>query len=109
MTSFCDFGIVEGVSMHKLTLSPDLSGARRMRVLGNAIMHALERRRLFSTFSVTSANDSGAGSLRQAILDANAAAGADMINFAIGTGLKTIATLSPLPTITGPLVIDGST
>lgn len=34
-----------------------------------------------ATFVVTNTNDSGAGSLRQAILDANAAAGADMITF----------------------------
>ncbi len=34
-----------------------------------------------ATFTVTNANDSGAGSLRQAVLDANAAAGADSIVF----------------------------
>ena len=34
-----------------------------------------------ATFTVTNTNDSGAGSLRQAILDANAAAGADTIVF----------------------------
>jgi hypothetical protein len=32
-----------------------------------------------ATFTVTVTNDSGAGSLRQAILDANAAAGEDTI------------------------------
>jgi hypothetical protein len=34
-----------------------------------------------ATFTVTNTNDSGAGSLRQAVLDANAAAGADTIVF----------------------------
>ncbi len=34
-----------------------------------------------ATFTVTNANDSGAGSLRQAILDANAAAGTNTITF----------------------------
>jgi len=34
-----------------------------------------------ATFTVTNANDAGAGSLRQAVLDANAAAGADQIVF----------------------------
>ena len=34
-----------------------------------------------ATFTVTNTADSGAGSLRQAVLDANAAAGADTIVF----------------------------
>src|SRR5215471_15236628 len=36
-----------------------------------------------STFIVTNTNDSGPGSLRQAILDANANAGSDLITFNI--------------------------
>jgi hypothetical protein len=36
---------------------------------------------VLATFNVTNINDSGAGSLRQAIADANGAAGADTINF----------------------------
>src|SRR5947208_11609084 len=36
---------------------------------------ALEPRRLLSTFTVTTTDDAGPGSLRQAILDANALAG----------------------------------
>ena len=40
-------------------------------------------------FVVTNANDSGAGSLRQAILDSNANAGfSDTISFAIGSGVR---------------------
>ena len=61
------------------------------------------------TFTVTNTNDSGAGSLRQAILDANATAGADTIHFQIGSGPKTITPLSPLPTITESVAIDGTT
>ena len=54
--------------------------------------------------------DDGAGSLRQAILDANAAAGADTINFNIpGGGVQTITPQSTLPTITSPVTIDGYT
>ena len=34
-----------------------------------------------ATFSVTNANDAGPGSLRQAIINANNAAGADIITF----------------------------
>jgi hypothetical protein len=63
-----------------------------------------------ATFNVTSNADSGAGSLRQAILDANAAAGADTVAFNItGSGVHTIALASSLPTITQPLTIDGYT
>ena len=63
-----------------------------------------------ATFVVTNTNDSGAGSWRQAILDANAAAGADTINFNIsGSGVKTISPASSLPTITDPVIIDGYT
>ncbi len=61
-----------------------------------------------STFSVTTTNDSGAGSLRQAILDANAAVGADTISFNIlGSGVHTIAPASALPQITDGVTIDG--
>ena len=64
-----------------------------------------------STFVVTNTNDSGPGSLRQAILDANTDKNSPtLINFSIqGTGVQTIKLASPLPTITGPLTIDGYT
>src|SRR5438067_806577 len=63
-----------------------------------------------ATFTVTTTGDAGAGSLRQAILDANANAGADIIDFNIPpAGSKTIAPASVLPTITDPLTIDGTT
>src|SRR5438132_4889361 len=42
----------------------------------------LEDRTVPSTFTVNNLNDSGAGSLRQAVVDANAHAGADQIAFA---------------------------
>ncbi len=63
-----------------------------------------------TTYTVTSTADSGAGTLRQAILDANANPGADTIAFAVvGSGVHTIAPASALPTITGPVTIDGYT
>jgi|RhiMetdeSRZDD1v2_1073273.scaffolds.fasta_scaffold06186_7 IPT/TIG domain-containing protein/S-layer family protein len=63
-----------------------------------------------ATFTVTNTNDSGAGSLRQAILDANAAVGADTIVFSItGSGVHTIAPPSALPLITEAVTIDGYT
>ncbi len=62
-----------------------------------------------ATFTVTTTADNGPGSLRQAILDANANPGPDTIDFAIGTGMQTVAPLSPMPTISDPVVIDGWT
>jgi hypothetical protein len=63
-----------------------------------------------ATFTVISTSDSGAGSLRQAILDANAAAGADTIVFDIpGAGVHTITPLTDFAAITGPVTIDGYT
>ena len=61
-----------------------------------------------ATFTVTSTNDSGAGSLRQAITDANTAGGADTIAFNItGSGVHTISPATALPAITSPVTIDG--
>ena len=65
---------------------------------------------LGNTYTVTSTGDSGAGTLRQAILDANANAGTDTIAFNLtGSGPHTIAPTSPLPDITGSVTIDGYT
>lgn len=63
-------------------------------------------------FIVINTNDSGVGSLRQAMLNANAAPGGTTpeIFFAIpGTAPFTINLLSGLPTMTRAVVIDGST
>ena len=63
-----------------------------------------------ATFTVTNTNDSGPGSLRQAILDANANPGADTIAFQIvGSGVQTIAPATPLDPITDAVTIDGYT
>jgi titin len=63
-----------------------------------------------ATFSVTTTNDTGAGSLRAAISNANVTAGSDTINFSIaGAGVHTIKPASALPDITDPVVIDGYT
>jgi hypothetical protein len=67
------------------------------------------------TFPVLNTNDSGPGSLRQAITDANAhvntgVSAPDLISFNIaGTGVRTITLAAALPTITDPVVIDGYT
>jgi len=72
-----------------------------------------------ATLAVTNTNDAGAGSLRQAITDANSVYGPDIITFNIpasdpnynsGTGVWTIAPLSDLPMITGGYTtIDATT
>ena len=63
-----------------------------------------------STFTVSSTADSGPGSLRQAILSANATAGLDVIKFAIpGAGPHWIQPATELPTITRPIKIDATT
>jgi hypothetical protein len=67
----------------------------------------LEARRLMATFAVTNNADSGTGSLRWAIGQANANADADVITFAIGSGAATIGLLSPID-ITRPVTIDAT-
>jgi hypothetical protein len=62
------------------------------------------------TLTVTNVADSGPGSLRQAILDANLTSTTETIEFAIhATCPQTIALQSPLPAITDAVVIDGFT
>src|SRR5262249_45367619 len=75
-------------------------------------VEVLEDRSLPSTFTVFDTDDEGAGSLRQAILDANANPGADLIAFNIaGSGVHTVAvgstTGTALPDITDPVTVDG--
>ncbi len=67
-----------------------------------------------ATFTVVNTADSGAGSLRQAILDANASAGADVVDFAIPSGLCSAAgvceiTLESTISIDEAVTIDGTT
>jgi hypothetical protein len=60
-------------------------------------------------FTVTNTNDSGPGSFRQAILDANSTPGPHTITFAIGSGVQTIRPTSALPAVTNPVTIDATT
>ena len=60
-------------------------------------------------YVVTNTDDSGIGSLRQAIGDANAHFGPDTIRFNIpGAGVRTINLASALPQNTEPVTIDGT-
>lgn len=59
------------------------------------------------TFTVTTVNDSGAGSLRAAITSANATPGNDEIRFAIGTGHVVLSPATPYPTTAGKILFTG--
>ena len=78
-------------------------------------LEALESRWLPTTFTVLNTNDSGPGSLRDAInqADADTGSAADTIQFNIAnSGVQTIAldaASGPLPALTRPISIDGST
>jgi hypothetical protein len=58
---------------------------------------------------VTNTNDSGPGSLRQAIVETNTNPDPETISFRIGTGVQTVAPTAALPTITNSVTIDGTT
>jgi hypothetical protein len=62
------------------------------------------------SFVVTNTNNHGTGSLRDAIVNANATIGKDTIVFNIpGPGVKSISLISALPEITDSVVIDATT
>src|SRR5205809_273906 len=79
-------------------------------------LEPLETRLAPTVYTVTSAADSGAGTPRAAIQSANThanslnAAGApDEIRFGVqGPGVITLLPRSPLPTITDPVILDGT-
>ena len=87
-------------------------------------LEALETRQLLSTYAVINTNDSGAGSLRQAIINANKDTSPDDIVFNIPASTSAdyevpvpgfdpttqtwrISLHSPLPAITNTVSIDG--
>ncbi|MDH4369957.1 MAG: DUF4347 domain-containing protein, partial [Nitrospira sp.] len=76
-------------------------------VIGQATQETWEG--VLATYTVTNTNDAGAGSLRQAIINANVDAGTDTIDFNIaGAGPHTITLTSALlDPILYPVLIDG--
>ena len=88
-----------------------LSRGRKRPV--NPSFELVEDRVLLATFTVNSAADpfgrEGTTTLRQAIDDSNATPGPNTIDFNIsGPGVHTINLASPLPPITDPVTIDGT-
>jgi hypothetical protein len=88
--------------------SREAARRHRRQALGLAAQ-ALEPRVLLATFLVSNTNDSGTGSLRKAILDADASPAPNTIDFVIGSGAQTINLVSALPAVTNPVTLDGTT
>lgn len=93
------------------------SVVRSAAVLATALALAFAPQLVAATFTVSNANDAGGGSLRQAVADANAAAGVDLVVFdAAVTGTIALTSgeiqISDSLTITGPgsanLTVSGS-
>jgi hypothetical protein len=101
--------------MTNLRLNDPKTQKRKMHLLSFAIQCALvgtSSSVLAATFSVTNTNDAGAGSLRQAILDANASGspagivtGTNIVNI---TPSGTITLNSPLPLVFSNLTLNGN-
>lgn len=94
-----------------------LSAATLLQYVDRAVMAdvAVEPTQLrddayVAAFTVTNTNDSGPGSLRQAINDANNSPGLDLTSFNIpGGGVKTISPTTQLPVVSEAATIDGYT
>lgn len=74
-----------------------------------AILMAFPTSAQAATFTVTNSAASGAGSLRQAILDANALPGLDTVTFNVNGGGHQTIMPGDLPRISDPIVLDATT
>lgn len=91
----------------KLLTSHRVSASSRTSTFRKLHVEPLEDRRLLAMFTVDNLNDSGAGSLRDAILQANSAAGADEIVFAGAASSGVIGLTSGQLMVTDSLTITG--
>jgi len=100
--------------MQRLPLLESTAG-RCGALLGVLLTTLTSATALADTFVVTTTADSGAGSLRSALVSAGSLAGEDTVTFNLPatqrdpvTGLYVITLQSALPEITDPVVIDGA-
>ena len=91
-----------------LRQQPSRRAPQRQRARLSLVVEQLEDRCVpsTSTFTVMNLNDGGPGSLRQAIMDANSHAGADVIDFNVAGTIR--LTSAALPAITDTVNIDGT-
>ena len=82
------------------------SDQRGQARIGTPDIGAFESER--NRFFVTTNADSGVGTLRQAIADANFFTGTDTVLFKLGGPIAVISPVSALPSITESLVLDGT-
>jgi|GEM_PF-5809489 len=87
------------------TLERSTALASRAPLFGEAAR--AEFRGLLDTFAVTDTSDAGPGTLRQAVIDANATPGPDIIQFDSGLYGSTISLTSGELTITDDVSIEG--
>ena len=98
-TSFVDNGVNPGTTYYYTVVAADFTGEGAD---SNEVSAEVA-----DPLAVTSTSDSGAGSLRQAILNADAMSGtSETITFDLPAGSQTVDLLSPLPAATVPLVIE---
>src|SRR4051794_22853704 len=90
---------------HRTSMSRHSSSRKHSQRSHEPALESLEPRQLLSPFVVSSFQDSGPGTLRDAIAQANASAGADTISLP-KTG--TIKLQSALPAITDDLTITAA-
>ncbi len=100
MSIHCD-----GYLRAALTRSRRVSKPRSRR-LQRLVPEVLEDRQLLATFTVTNLLNSGTGSLRWAIVAANAQPGPNTVDFSVAGTIPVSRT--PLPALSGRMMIDGT-
>lgn len=96
---FLTLGANGTYTIYATSFDPNVTGSYTLTLTGTGRLSTV----------VTNTNDGDAGSLRQAIINANANQGADTITFQIGSGARTITPQTALPIINDTVTIDATT